>query len=51
MKKITQGKGAKISVYPKAPPAIGWGSGEGEGGTCSDILVEHYAHMSYLTQT
>ena len=55
MKKMTQGKGAKIAVYTMAPPAISWGEGGGKGVTCSDILAEHHAHMSfhmsYPTQT
>ena len=31
-KKMTQVKGAKIAGYTTAPPVIGWGEGEGEGG-------------------
>ena len=50
--KMSEDKGAKIAVkllivYQRSVD-VGGGL---KGFTCSDILVEHYAHMSYLNKT
>ena len=50
MKKMSEGKGVKIAVITTVSTSDQLGD-ENKGVTCSDILVEHYTHMSYLTKT
>ena len=47
---MSEGKGAKIAVYITVSTSNLW-EGGGAGSYMSDILVEHYTHMSYLTKT
>ena len=42
VKKMLKGKGAKLAVYT----TVSTGDRLGEGITCSEFFVEHYAQMS-----